>query len=101
MAAQQIFFCLAGCVTPRFRGADPSVGFNRIVEGTGNFGCNALTNPYGDMVQPGALDPGKVTRIALQPAASIAGLALTTECMIARWPGEKRTKENPESADMM
>jgi chaperonin GroEL len=81
-------------------GADPSVVLNRVVEGTGNFGFNALTNQYGDMVQMGVLDPCKVTRIALQNASSIAGLALTTECMIATWPEEKKAK-GQEPADMM
>ena len=54
-------------------GADSSVVLNRVAEGSGNFGFNALTNEYGDMVQMGVLDPCKVTRIALQNAASIAG----------------------------
>jgi chaperonin GroEL len=67
-------------------GADPSVVLNRVVEGEGNFGFNALTNQYGDMVQMGIVDPCKVTRSALQNAASIAGLVLTTHCMIARLP---------------
>ena len=52
----------------------------------GNFGFNALTNQYGDMVEMGILDPCKVTRTALQNAASIAGLILTTDCMIAQMP---------------
>ena len=82
-------------------GADPSVVLNRVAEGTGNFGFNALTNQYGDMVEMGVLDPCKVTRTALQNAASIAGLALTTECMIAQWPEEKTAKEPRETADMM
>ncbi|MEY4941487.1 MAG: chaperonin GroEL [Verrucomicrobiota bacterium] len=73
-------------------GADPSVVLNRVVEGSGNFGFNALTNQYGDMVQMGVLDPCKVTRTALQNAASIAGLALTTECMIAKEPEAKPPK---------
>jgi chaperonin GroEL len=81
-------------------GADPSVVLNRVVEGAGNFGFNALTNQYGDLVQMGVLDPCKVTRIALQNASSIAGLALTTECMIATWPEEKKGKLQ-EPADMM
>jgi chaperonin GroEL len=81
-------------------GADPSVVLNRVVEGTGNFGFNALTNEYGDMVQMGVLDPCKVTRTALQNAASIAGLALTTECMIAQWPEEKSPKESRETNDL-
>lgn len=83
-------------------GADPSVVLNRVLEGTGNFGFNALTNQYGDMVQMGVLDPCKVTRIALQNAASIAGLALTTECMIAQYPEENRGRSPaPASDDMM
>ena len=53
------------------------------------------------MVEMGVLDPCKVTRTALQNAASIAGLALTTECMIAQWPEEKHPKENREQADMI
>jgi len=57
-----------------------------VQEGEGNFGYNALTDTYGDMVQMGVLDPCKVTRTALQNAASIAGLILTTDCMIARVP---------------
>ena len=73
-------------------GADSSVVLNRVAEGSGNFGFNALTNEYGDMVQMGVLDPCKVTRIALQNAASIAGLVLTTDCMIARWPEEPKDK---------
>jgi len=81
-------------------GADPSVVLNRVAEGQGNFGFNALTNQYGDMVQMGVLDPCKVTRTALQNASSIAGLALTTECMIAAWPEEKHAKLQ-EPADLM
>jgi chaperonin GroEL len=82
-------------------GADPSVVLNKVAEGNGNFGFNALTNQYGDMVEMGVLDPCKVTRTALQNAASIAGLALTTECMVAQWPEEKRPKDLRESADLM
>jgi chaperonin GroEL len=67
-------------------GAEPSVVLNRVVEGSGNFGFNALTEQYGDMVEMGILDPCKVTRTALQNAASVAGLVLTTDCMIARLP---------------
>jgi chaperonin GroEL len=82
-------------------GADPSVVLNKVAEGSGNFGFNALTNQYGDMVEMGVLDPCKVTRIALQNAASIAALALTTECMVAQWPEEKRPKDLREPADFM
>jgi chaperonin GroEL len=69
-------------------GDEPSVVLNRVVEGKDNFGFNALTGKYGDMVEMGILDPCKVTRTALQNAASIAGLVLTTDCMIARAPNQ-------------
>ncbi len=71
-------------------GEEPSVVLNRVIEGEGSFGFNALTNQYGDMVEMGILDPCKVTRCALQNAASIAGLILTTDCMIAQLPGDSR-----------
>jgi chaperonin GroEL len=65
-------------------GAEPAVVLQRVVEGEGDFGYNAASGEYGDLVAMGVLDPAKVTRTALQNAASIAGLILTTECMIAR-----------------
>jgi chaperonin GroEL len=68
----------------RNAGAEPAVVLQRVVEGEGDFGYNAATGEYGDLVAMGVLDPAKVTRTALQNAASIAGLILTTECMIAR-----------------
>jgi chaperonin GroEL len=71
-------------------GEEPSVVLARVLEGDGNYGYNALTGEYGDLVQMGILDPCKVTRSALQNAASIAGLILTTDCMIARVPEETR-----------
>jgi chaperonin GroEL len=64
-------------------GEEPSVILNRVLEGAGNFGYNAATSVFGDMVAMGVLDPCKVTRSALQNAASIAGLLLTTDCMVA------------------
>jgi len=67
-------------------GDEPSVVLARVLEGEGNFGFNAATNQYGDMVEMGVLDPCKVTRSALQNAASIAGLILTTDCMVAQAP---------------
>ena len=70
-------------------GEEPSVVVNRVLEGTGNFGYNAATGEYGDMVEMGVLDPTKVTRSALQYAASIAGLMLTTDCMVAELPEDK------------
>ncbi|MFN7087668.1 MAG: chaperonin GroEL [Burkholderiales bacterium] len=69
-------------------GEEPSVVLDRVLEGKDNFGFNALTNEYGDLVAMGVLDPCKVTRTALQNAVSIAGLILTTDCMIARLPGK-------------
>ncbi|MDY6465471.1 MAG: TCP-1/cpn60 chaperonin family protein, partial [Succinivibrio dextrinosolvens] len=67
-------------------GQEASVVANEVRNGSGNFGYNAGTEQYGDMIEMGILDPAKVTRSALQYAASIAGLMLTTECMIADAP---------------
>lgn len=67
-------------------GAEPSVVVDKVLAGKGNFGYNAATNQYGDMVEMGILDPTKVTRTALQNAASIASLMITTECMVAELP---------------
>ncbi len=69
-------------------GDEQSVVLNKVVEGTGNFGYNAANGQYGDMIEMGILDPTKVTRTALQNAASVAGLLLTTECMVADLPKE-------------
>ncbi|MEQ1772224.1 MAG: chaperonin GroEL [Burkholderiales bacterium] len=70
-------------------GEEPSVVLNKVVEGKGNYGYNAGTGEYGDLVQMGVLDPTKVTRCALQNAASIAGLILTTDAMVAEAPKEE------------
>lgn len=67
-------------------GEEPSVILNKVVDGKGNFGYNAATGEFGDMVEMGILDPTKVTRTALQNAASIAGLMITTEAMVAEAP---------------
>ena len=67
-------------------GVEPSVVVNNVVAGKGNYGFNAANETYGDMVEMGVLDPTKVTRSALQHAASVAGLMLTTDCMIADLP---------------
>ena len=67
-------------------GEEPSVVLNKVKEGTGNFGYNAASGEYGDMVAMGILDPTKVTRTALQNASSIAGLMITTEAMVAEAP---------------
>jgi chaperonin GroEL len=78
----------------RNAGEEPAVVVQRVVEGKGNYGYNAATGQYGDMVAMGVLDPCKVTRAALQNAASIASLILTTECMIAQVP-DKEKEEMP------
>ena len=67
-------------------GEEPSVILNKVKEGQGNFGYNAQTGEFGDMVAMGILDPTKVTRTALQHAASVAGLAITTEAIVAEVP---------------
>jgi chaperonin GroEL len=72
-------------------GEEPSVVLNNVVAGNGNYGYNAQTGEFGDMVAMGILDPTKVTRSALQNAASIAGLMITTEAMVAEAP----KKEEP------
>jgi len=67
-------------------GDEPSVVLNKVAEGKGNYGYNAQTGAFGDMIEMGILDPTKVTRTALQNAASIAGLMITTEAMVAEAP---------------
>lgn len=73
----------------RNAGDEPSVVVDRVANGKGNIGFNAQTGEYGDMIEMGVLDPTKVTRTALQNAASVASLILTTECMIADMPEDK------------
>ena len=67
-------------------GEDASVVLNEVMKGKGNYGYNAATGEYGDMIEAGILDPTKVTRYALQNAVSVAGLLLTTEAMVADAP---------------
>jgi len=74
-------------------GGEPSVVLNRVLEGKGSFGYNAATEEYGDLIEMGVLDPTKVTRSALQNAASIASLILTTDAMVAEMP---KDTEQPE-----
>ena len=69
-------------------GGEPSVVLNAVAESSGNHGYNAANGEYGDMVAAGILDPTKVTRSALQHAASVAGLMITTEAMVAEIPKE-------------
>ena len=78
-------------------GEEPSVVLNNVAAGTGNYGYNAATGEYGDMIAFGILDPTKVTRSALQNAASIAGLMITTEAMVAEAP----KKDEPAAAGGM
>ena len=70
-------------------GDEESVVLNKVAEGEGNYGYDASNGEYGDMVGLGILDPTKVTRSALQNAASVAGLMITTECMVAEEPKEE------------
>jgi chaperonin GroEL len=70
-------------------GDEPSVVVNKVLDGKGSFGYNAGTGEYGDMLAMGVVDPTKVTRTALQNASSIAGLMLTTACMVAELPEDK------------
>jgi len=70
-------------------GDEPSVVADQVKKGTGNYGYNAATGEYGDMLEMGILDPAKVTRSALQAAGSIAGLMITTEAMVADLPEDK------------
>jgi len=67
-------------------GDEPSVVLAKVLEGTGAYGYNASNGTYGDMIELGIIDPTKVTRLALQNSASVAGLLLTTEAMIAESP---------------
>jgi chaperonin GroEL len=78
-------------------GGDPSVILHRVVEGEGDFGYNAAAEKFGDMLEMGIIDPAKVTRSALQNAASIAGLILTTDCMIAH---PSKSAEVPGMSEM-
>lgn len=75
-------------------GLEGSVVVNKVAEGEGTFGFNAATEEYGDMLEMGVIDPAKVTRTALQNAASVAGLLITTEAMVA----EKPKPETPAPA---
>jgi chaperonin GroEL len=71
-------------------GGEPSVVLNKVLENKGNFGFNAQTEEYGDLVQQGVIDPTKVVRFALQNASSVAGLMLTTDAMVAELIEEKK-----------
>ena len=81
-------------------GDEPSVVVNKVVEGKGNYGFNAANDTYGDMLEMGILDPTKVTRTALQNAASVASLLLTTECMVAEAPKADAAPAMPDMGGM-
>jgi chaperonin GroEL len=76
-------------------GVEGSIVVQKVKEGTGAFGFNAETEDYTDMLEAGIIDPTKVTRIALQNAASIAGLMVTTECMVTEIPEKEKTPPMP------
>jgi chaperonin GroEL len=73
-------------------GEDAAVVLADVKKGKGTYGYNAATGEYGDMLEMGILDPTKVTRLALQNAASVAGLLLTTEVMVAEAPKDDEHK---------
>jgi chaperonin GroEL len=81
-------------------GAEPSVILHKVADGEGNYGYNAASDDYGDMVDMGILDPTKVTRYALQNAASIAGLMITTEAMVAELPKDEKAPAAPGMGGM-
>ncbi len=81
-------------------GEEPSVVANNVKAGSGNYGYNAATEKYGDMIDMGILDPTKVTRSALQYAASVAGLMVTTECMITDLPKDEKSEINTPNPSM-
>jgi chaperonin GroEL len=76
-------------------GEEASVVVAKVIEGNGNYGYNAASGVYGDLVQMGVLDPTKVTRTALQNAASVASLMLTTDCAVAESPKEESAPAMP------
>ncbi|XRX42600.1 MAG: chaperonin GroEL [Buchnera aphidicola (Eriosoma harunire)] len=82
-------------------GEEPSVVTNNVKDGIGNYGYNAATDEYGDMINFGILDPTKVTRSALQYAGSVAGLMITTECMVTDLPKEDKPDLNVPSSGGM
>ncbi len=82
-------------------GGEASVVLNNVADGKGNYGFNAQTEEFGDMMEMGILDPTKVTRTALQNAASIAGLMITTEAMVAELPKEEKAPAGAPGMDEM
>ena len=82
-------------------GGEASVVVNRVKEGTGNFGFNAQTDEFGDLIKMGILAPTKVVRTALRNAASIAGLLITTECSVCEAPKKDDAGGMPGGMDGM
>ena len=74
-------------------GGEASVVVNAVAAGQGNFGFNAANDTYGDLLEQGVVDPTKVTRCALQNAAGVAGLLLTTDCAISELPKEENNNQ--------
>ncbi|MBK7314901.1 chaperonin GroEL [Candidatus Aalborgicola defluviihabitans] len=81
-------------------GGEPSVVVNAVLSGSGTYGFNAANDTYGDMIEMGILDPTKVTRTALQNAASVSSLMLTTECMISESPKDDAPAGMPDMGGM-
>lgn len=81
-------------------GDEASVVLDKVKQGKGNYGYNAATSEYGDMIEFGIIDPAKVTRSALQAAASIAGLLITTEAIVAESPEDKSAPAMPDMGGM-
>ncbi len=81
-------------------GEEASVVLDKVAHGEGNFGFNAATGDYGDMIEMGILDPAKVTRTALQAAGSVAGLMITTEAMVSEMPEDKAAPPMPDMGGM-
>jgi chaperonin GroEL len=81
-------------------GQDASVVLNEVAAGEGNYGFNAASGEYGDMVEMGIIDPTKVTRLALQNASSVAGLLITTEAMVAEVPKDDPPMAAPDMGGM-
>jgi len=81
-------------------GVEPGVVTQKVFEGKGNYGYNVATGEYEDLVKAGVVDPTKVTRTALQNASSIAGLLLTTECMVTEIPEKKESPAGPSGGGM-
>jgi chaperonin GroEL len=81
-------------------GGEPSVVLRKVIEGDGSFGFNAATEEFGNLVDMGILDPTKVVRTALQNAASVAGLMITTEAMVAELPKKEKAPAMPPGGGM-